>query len=101
MRYGLAMFGINPVFLEDKDRFLQRITASGYRYLEPCWAMMSIPGLEKHLWTEADFAENMPLLKKYGVSVESLHVFPQNLSDDLADILRVAKTYHIREVVIP
>ena len=87
MRYGLSMFGINPVFLADKEAFLQRITAAGYRYLEPCWAMMSIPGFEKHLWKAEDFAINQPLLEKYGVAIDSLHVFPRNLSEDLADIL--------------
>lgn len=101
MRYGLSMFGLNPLFLEDKEGFLQKISAMGYRYMEPCWMMMSIPGLEKHGWTEADFAENQPLLEKYGVSIYSLHVFPNNLSEDLADILRVAKTYGVQQVVLP
>ena len=101
MRYGLAMFGLNPIFQENKEHFLERISAMGYRYIEPCWALMSIPGLESHLWTEADFAINMPLLAKYGISVQSLHVFPKDLSEDLADILRVAKTYNIREIVLP
>jgi len=101
MRYGLSMFGINPVFLEDKEAFLQRITAAGYRYLEPCWALMPIPGFEKHLWTEADFEVNQPLFEKYGVSIDSLHVFPRNIREDLADILRIAKTHHIRQIVLP
>ena len=101
MRYGLAMFGLNPTFLADKEAFLQRITAAGYRYLEPCWMMMSIPGFEQHGWKEEDFAINQPLLEKYGVSIESIHVFPNDLREDLADILRVAKTYQIREVVLP
>lgn len=101
MRYGLAMFGLNPIFTENPEKFLQRISQMGYRYLEPCWMMMSVPGFEKHGWTEADFARYLPILEKYGVSVRSVHVFPQNLSEDLADILRVAKTYDIREIVLP
>lgn len=101
MRYGLSMFGLTPIFLENKEDFLQKITAMGYRYLEPCWALMSVPGLEDHLWTEEDFAVNMPLLEKYGVTVQSMHVFPRDLSEDLAHILRVAQNYNIREIVLP
>lgn len=101
MRYGLQMFGLNPIFLEDKEGFLKRVSAMGYRYLEPCLMLQSIPGLEKHGWTEADFSENSPLLAKYGMKIHSCHVFTSDLSADLSRILEFAKKYDIQQIVLP
>lgn len=101
MRYGIQMFGLNPIFLEDKEGFLRRVTEAGYRYMEPCLMLETIPGLEKHGWTEADFEANYPLLEKYGVSIHSCHVFTQDLSANLAKVLDLAKKYGIRQIVLP
>ena len=75
MRYGLQMFGLNPIFLKDKEAFLRRITSAGYRYMEPCLAMEEIPGLEDRVWTLAQLEENAALLNKYGVKINSCHLF--------------------------
>ncbi len=101
MRYGLQMFGLNPIFLEDKEAFLKRVTAAGYRYLEPRLMMQMLPGAENRGWTEADFAENMPLLEKYGVKVHSCHVYSENIGEDLARIVEIVTRYGIRQIVIP
>lgn len=101
MRYGLQMFGLNPIFLRDKDAFLKRVTAAGYRYLEPCLMLDPIPGMEEHAWTEADFEENRPLLEKYGVQIHSCHVFTQDISADLSRLVPFAKKYGIRQLVLP
>lgn len=101
MRYGLQMYGLNPIFLQDKEKFLKRITAAGYRYLEPCLMLETIPGLEDRAWTEADFAENHPLLEKYGVLTNSCHVFTQDIFADLPRIVDIARRYGIRQIVLP
>ena len=101
MRYGLQMYGLNPVFLRDKETFLKRATAAGFRYMEPCLALSSIPGLEDRIWLEADFEENRPLLDAYGVKVNSCHVFTQDILADLPEIIRIAKENGIRQIVLP
>ena len=101
MRYGLQMFGLNPIFMQNKEGFLKRMADAGYRYLEPCLAVSAIPGLEKHIWMPADFAENWPLLERYGIKINSCHVFTQNIGEDLAEILVLAKKYGIQQVVLP
>ena len=101
MRYGLQMYGLNPIFLQDKEGFLKRITAAGYRYLEPCLMLDAIPGLETRAWTEADFAENRPLLNKYGVKTNSCHVFTQDIFTDLPRIVSIAKEYGLTQIVLP
>ena len=101
MRYGLQMYGLNPVFLQDKEGFLKRVTNAGYRYLEPCLILGNFPGMEGHGWTEADFALNQPLLAKYGVLINSCHVFTRDIFADLPRIVKIAKEYGIRQIVLP
>ena len=55
MRYGLQMYGLNPLFLLDKEHFLTRASKAGFRYLKPCLALSPISGLEDRIWLEADF----------------------------------------------
>ena len=101
MRYGLQMYGLNPIFLRDKEGFLKRIRAAGYRYLEPCLILGDFPGMEGHGWTEADFAENWPLLDQYGVTIHSCHVFTRDIFADLPRIVDIARKYAIAQIVLP
>ncbi len=101
MRYGLNLYGLNPVFLQDKEGFLQRITKAGFRYLEPCLTLEPIAGLESRVWTPEDFAANQPLLQKYGVKINSCHVFTQDIFADLPRLLAIAKEYGIQQLILP
>lgn len=101
MRFGVQMYGINPVFLRDKAYFLSRITAAGYRYLEPCLMLTEIPALKDRAWTPEDLEANQPLLKKYGVKIHSCHVFSQDIQADLKLLIPLAKQYGIEQVVLP
>lgn len=101
MRFGVQMFGINPIFLQDKEYFLSRITKAGYRYLEPCLMLFDIPELFDRAWTAADFEENQPLLEKYGVKTNSCHVFSQDIAADLPRLIPIAKKYGINQIVLP
>ncbi len=101
MRFGVQMYGLNPIFLQDKEAFLGRITAAGYRYVEPCLAFEGIPGLEDRLWLPSDFAENRPLLEKYGVKLSSCHVFTGTLERDLDRLAAFAREYGVPQLVLP
>ncbi|MBR5260727.1 MAG: sugar phosphate isomerase/epimerase, partial [Oscillospiraceae bacterium] len=101
MRYGLQMFGLNPIFLKDKEAFLRRITSAGYRYMEPCLAMEEIPGLEDRVWTLAQLEENAALLNKYGVKINSCHLFTRDIEEELHLLCPLAEKYSIRQFVLP
>lgn len=101
MRYGLQMYGLNPIFLKDKEGFLKRITAAGYRYLEPCLILGDFPQMAGHGWTEEDFAANKALLERYGVKTNSCHVFSSDIFSDLPRLVKIAKEYGITQVVLP
>ncbi len=95
------MWGLNPSFLDDKENFLKRITKAGLRYMEPCLVLDPIPELKRFTWTPEDFKENEPLLKKYGVLTDSVHVFTPDIYDDAERIIPLAKQYGIKHVVLP
>ena len=101
MKYGVQMYGLNPIFLQDKEEFLRRITAAGYCCVEPCLAFESIPGLEDRLWLPSDFAENRSLLQKYQVEICSCHVFTKDLAGDLERLISFAGEYGIAQLVLP
>lgn len=101
MRYGLQMYGLNPLFLQDKEGFLIRAAKAGYRFLEPCLMLMPVDSGLEHFWTPEDFANNQPLLKKYGFGTYSAHVFTQDILADIPKLIPIAKAYGIHQLVLP
>ena len=101
MRFGIQMYGVNPLFLRDRESFLRRITAAGYRYLEPCLVLCDIPELEGRGWTPEDFERHMPLLEKHGIRVHSCHVFSREIPADLPRLIPLAEKFGIRQIVLP
>ena len=101
MRYGVQMFGINSIYLQDKLQFLTRMAVAGYRFLEPCVSLAPIEALAGHLWLPADLEADMPLLRKYGFSVESAHVFTRDLAADLPALICLSRQFGIRQYVLP
>lgn len=101
MRYGLSMFGLGPIFLKDQERFMGRITAAGYRFMEPCVIAQQIPQLKDRFWTFSDLETYHPLLQSYGIEICSLHVYPQNLSKERQELVSLAKKHGVNQLVIP
>lgn len=101
MRFGVQMYGVNPIFLRDKGYFLRRIAGAGYRFLEPCLTLSDIPELRDRVWMPEDFAENLPLLRQYGVKIYSCYVFTRDLPGELEELIRLAGRYDIRQLVLP
>lgn len=87
MRYGLQMYGPNPLFLRDKEAFLRRVAASGCRYLEPCLMLDPTPDMSQRAWTPANLEAYHPLLERLGLTIHSCHVFTQDLYRDLPRLI--------------
>lgn len=100
MKYGVMMFGLNPIFLRDKEDFLRRIAADGYDSLEPCLSLHPIEALADRVWTPEDLAENQPLLEKYKIAISSVHFFTAGIAGELDALIPVLKQYSIPQVVI-
>ena len=100
MRYGIQMFGINPVFQKDPEAFLRRITAAGYRYLEPCLMMHYEEELSSHAWTLDDLAAYGPLLARFGVKINSAIIFTADLAADAEKLIPAAKSAGMQQIVM-
>lgn len=101
MRYGVQLFGPNPLFLKDLEVFLSRLRDAGYRYLEPCLALCPCPGMEERVWSPEDLDRFLPLLQQYGFRVESAHVFTWGLEQDIPRLIELASRHGIRQYVLP
>lgn len=102
MRFGMQLFGINPVFNENKTAFMERIRKAGIRYLEPCLTLKEISddSLRSHVWNEAQLMENVEAMKEYGFSVFSCHAFTENMIQDAPEFIRICKEVGITQLVL-
>ena len=101
MRFGLQMYGLNSLFLQDKELFLQKARDAYFQYLEPCLMFSEEANPSDHFWTEGDLAQNLPLLQKYGFAVESAHVFCGDILQTLPRLIPLAAKFGIRQIVLP
>lgn len=101
MRFGLAMFGLSASFLKDPEDFLARMSGAGYRYLEPCLYQEAFPVLRPFTWTEEAWDGYAPMLEKYGFLTESLHVYPNDLLQELPALIRICKKFSVKQLVVP
>lgn len=101
MRYGVSMFGLNPVFLQNPELTLSRLRSAGFRYLEPCLSLEEIPGLQDRIWQPRDLERHFPLLRQHGFAIHSLHVFPRDAEAELQAYIALSKKYSIAHLVFP
>lgn len=101
MRYGVQMFGLNPLFLQDKEGFLKAVKAAGYCYVEPRLMLTTIPELQDRVWTKQQLAQYVPMLKKHGLSIDSAHVVTDDILADSKAFISLAGMFGIRRLVIP
>ncbi len=101
MRYGIQMYGLNPLFLQDKEGFLKRVKSAGYQFLEPCLMLSPISGMETHAWTKQQLLQYLPLLKKYGFSIYSAHVFTDDILANAKALISLAGLCGIHQLVLP
>jgi len=101
MRFGVNMFGSNVEFTADKEGFLKKVSSLGYRYIEPCIMLNDIPPLKVHAWTLSDLAENAVLLNKYGLRINSAHIFTFDIGTDADKLVEIAGKYAIKQLICP
>lgn len=101
MRFGIQMYGVNPLFLQDKKGFLKAVSSAGYRYLEPRLMLTAIDSLRDRVWTKQQLAQFVPLLKEYGLSIYSAHVVTDDILADSKAFISLAGMFGIHQMVIP
>ena len=92
MNYGVQLFGVlNNLKGRQPDEIFRELHNAGVAFVEPCITMFPIPGLDHAFWTVDSFHDlYLPLLKKNGLGICSVHLASQNL---LADLPRIRKVY--------
>ncbi len=102
MKFGIQTYGPRPLWQPDPEAYFREIYRMGYRQLEPC---VAVPGSEETsamgFWSPEELAEYCETLEKIGLDVVSVHVFTQDLASALPELLRLAGTCGITQVVLP
>ncbi|NLO84576.1 MAG: sugar phosphate isomerase/epimerase [Clostridiales bacterium] len=100
MKFGIQMYGLRDMCKRDPKALFQNLHESGFDKFEPCVVVgETLPGMDA-FWTEAEFAQNLPLLKANGLSIPSCHVFFQDPLKDAPALAAFAKKYGIPQLVI-
>ena len=92
MNYGVQLFGVlNNLKGRQPDEIFRELHNAGVAFVEPCITMFPIPGLDHAFWTVDSFHDlYLPLLKKNGLGICSVHLASQNLLADLPRIRELA-----------
>lgn len=102
MRFGVQMYGVQSIFREDPELFLETVTKAGYRYIEPCIALTEISDtLQDHVWSVEELEKYKRLLEKYGVRIYSAHIFAENILEKAEELVSITEKYGIRQYVCP
>lgn len=108
MKLGVQIFGCLGECKKDPEGFFKKLAESGYDQVEPCIAVgydMANPpaGMEALLdivWTAEKIRAYMPLLKKYRLSLTSVHIFSQDAAACMDELIAAAKEFGIKQYVM-
>ncbi len=99
MKFGINMFGCNVEFNRDKVGFLEEVSSWGYKYIEPCICLAEIQELVDFAWFPSNLEENMELVKKYNMIVDSAHIFSFDISEEAEIFADIATKYGINKLI--
>ena len=103
MRFGVQMFGLGRAWHADPEGLYAGLRRARCASVEPCvcfgekpeWAR-DFPGL----WSGSGLLDELPRLKAYGLEVYSAHVFADSPGPALADMVRLARSAGLRQIVL-
>jgi sugar phosphate isomerase/epimerase len=115
MEFGVQIFGCMAQCKEDPEGFFRALSEAGYRQIEPCVLFDNFAEAEekarmekdefmlhllKIIWKPEEVPEYLKIMKKYGLTLSSVHVFAKQpyLAADL--MIETAKRNQITAYVV-
>jgi sugar phosphate isomerase/epimerase len=115
MNFGVQIFGCMSQCKQDPERFFQTLAEAGYQQIEPCVLfddpakveeMARIEGndfmlrLLEFIWKPKEVPEYLRLMKKYGLTLSSVHVFAEQMNESAELMIETAKKNKISAYVV-
>ncbi|MDF2906301.1 MAG: Xylose isomerase domain protein barrel [Herbinix sp.] len=115
MDYGVQIFGCMSQCKEDPEGFFRTLSEAGYRQIEPC-VLFDDPikvmekarnegnafmlQLLKIIWMPKEVSEYLRIMKKYGLTLSSVHVFAEQIHEAVELMIETAKINQISSYVV-
>ena len=100
MKFGIQLYGILNNRRSDIMETLRELRNMGFRQIEPCISLESIPGMEHTVWPVEWFQAHAWEIHNLGLEVVSAHIFVQNLTTSVERLKRLAVEYGIQQFVV-
>lgn len=102
MEFGIQTYGPRPLWQPDPDAYFRKISGMGYRYVEPCAAIPgSAEASARGFWSPEELERFHNRLAELGLGTPSVHIFTEDLSAALSELLRLAPRCGVRQYVLP
>ena len=115
MEFGIQIFGCMSQCKEDPEGFFQTLAEAGYQQIEPCVFFDDPVKAEEKaraegddfmlrileiVWKPEEVPEYLRLMKKYGLTLSSVHVFAEKMNESAGLMLETAKKNQISAYVV-
>lgn len=98
MRYGVQLYGGMPYFNANPSAFLKSLAQAGYDVIEPCLLLQGEP--LPFAWTLENLAEYVTLAKSFGLGFDSCHIFADDFSTCVPQMLKAAQIAGFKRFVV-
>lgn len=115
MKFGVQIFGCMSQCKKDPEGFFRTLAEAGYQQIEPCILFDDpIKAEEKArtegndfmlrlleiIWKPEEVPEYLRLMKKYGMTLSSVHVFAEQMNESAGMMIETAKKNQISAYVV-
>ncbi len=115
MEFGVQIFGCMEECKKDPEGFFHKLAEAGYQQIEPCIlfddpVMMAEKARREgnefmlHLltmiWLPEEVPEYLRIMKKYGLSISSVHVFAEQINESANLMIETAQKNQISAYVV-
>ena len=100
MYLGAQLFGVLANTALSVPEALKILRDIGYTHVEPCLALEPLGAYEQVIWPLSVFDSHMENIASFGLQVDSVHIFGNNLDAHAETLCGLAKRWGIRGFVV-
>lgn len=115
MEFGIQIFGCMSQCKQDPEGFFRTLAEAGYQQIEPCVLFDDSTTLAEKarqegndfmlrlldiIWMPEELPEYLSIMKRFGLTLSSVHVFAENINEAAPRMIETAKKNHISAYVV-
>lgn len=100
MKFGIQTYGISEWIEENPETFFEELIDDGFSMLEPCVWEFPQESPAEALWSIEKMDEMAQIALKKGMTINSVHVFTENLVESKKNLQKLNKEYGVQSFVV-